>query len=440
MGWPTAATRVSAVFQPQPDSRIHRRSRRSARVKTARTLLSPALCPRSEIVQLMNRTSLFQVARSVMAAASFITLGSAYANAQTEIVLHTKDATRVNGAWQHVSDTTAASGSRLWNPDRGAGKLSTAFASPTDYFELTFNAEAYQPYRIWLRGKAENNAWTNDSAFIQFSGSLDYYGAAINRIGTTRAMVVSVEACSGCGVSGWGWEDNGYGGAGLLVYFATTGPQTIRIQRREDGMSIDQVVLSRAAYYSSSPGKTQGDTTILPHHEARRPRPPPPAPEPPPGARESDRWLGGRPDVGPRHASRATGAELPTRPRRRVLATGCRTRARPSSRARWPRLLITSTSRSRRKPARAIACSCAGRPTRTSTRTTRPSCSSAARSTASGNRPRCASDDQRHDGEHRKLCRLRRVWLGMVRQRLRRVGKPDLLRHDRTADAARPAP
>ena len=30
------------------------------------------------------------------------------------------------------------------------------------------------------------------------------------------------------------------------MYFATTGPQTIRIQRREDGISIDQIVLSPA--------------------------------------------------------------------------------------------------------------------------------------------------------------------------------------------------
>ena len=152
----------------------------------------------------------------------------------------------------------------MWNPDRGRAKLSSASAAPADYFELTFNAEAYKPYRLWMRGKADNNAWTNDSVFVQFSSSLDYYGAALARIGSSDAMVVSLEACSGCGVSGWGWEDNGYGGAGLYIHFATSGTQTIRVQRREDGVSIDQIVLSPATYLNTPPGALKIDTTILP--------------------------------------------------------------------------------------------------------------------------------------------------------------------------------
>lgn len=229
----------------------------------------------------MNRNWVFGVARSLLAAASFITLGSAHANAQTEIVLHTGQATAVSGDWQLVGDGSAASGVRMWNPDRGRAKLTTPSASPADYFELTFNAEAYRPYRLWMRGKADNNAWTNDSVFVQFSSSLDYYGAAINRIGTAEAMTVSLEACSGCGVSGWGWEDNGYGGAGLYIHFQTAGPQTIRVQRREDGISIDQIVLSPYNYYTSSPGSTTNDGTILPSTGSQS-YAPPPAPEPVP--------------------------------------------------------------------------------------------------------------------------------------------------------------
>jgi hypothetical protein len=40
--------------------------------------------------------------------------------------------------------------------------------------------------------------------------------------------------------------------------------QTIRIQRREDGISIDQIVLSRVTYLARSPGATKNDATILP--------------------------------------------------------------------------------------------------------------------------------------------------------------------------------
>ena len=51
---------------------------------------------------------------------------------------------------------------------------------------------------------------------------------------------------------------------GPLVYFATTGSQRIRIQTREDGLSIDQIVLSAARYRAFSPGTTKNDTVIVP--------------------------------------------------------------------------------------------------------------------------------------------------------------------------------
>ena len=42
------------------------------------------------------------------------------------------------------------------------------------------------------------------------------------------------------------------------------GPQTPRIQGREDGISIDQIVLSPDLYLSTSPGALRNDVTILP--------------------------------------------------------------------------------------------------------------------------------------------------------------------------------
>lgn len=210
----------------------------------------------------MDRKRLTRFTAALFAAA-LTTLIAAPAAAQSEIVLHAKNASAAVGDWHWVTDATAAGGMRMWNPDRGAGKLSTALASPYDYFELTFNAEAGRAYRIWVRGKADHNAWTNDSIHAQFSGSVYASGGASYRIGTTNSASVSVEACGGCGLSGWGWEDNGYAGLGTLVYFAKTGAQTVRIQRREDGVSIDQVVLSASKYLTSSPGATKNDSTLL---------------------------------------------------------------------------------------------------------------------------------------------------------------------------------
>jgi hypothetical protein len=88
--------------------------------------------------------------------------------------------------------------------------------------------------------------------------------AAINRIGSTKAMVVSIEEGTNAGLSGWGWGDDSYGGFGNPIYFATTGPQTIRVQVREDGISLDQIVLGADTYATVAPGTTKNDTTIVP--------------------------------------------------------------------------------------------------------------------------------------------------------------------------------
>jgi endonuclease/exonuclease/phosphatase family metal-dependent hydrolase len=50
---------------------------------------------------------------------------------------------------------------------------------------------------------------------------------------------------------------------GPLVYFQSTGTQTIRVQSREDGFSIDQIVLSPAQYLLSPPGALMNDGVIL---------------------------------------------------------------------------------------------------------------------------------------------------------------------------------
>lgn len=182
----------------------------------------------------------------------------------TDIVLYAADATAIVGGWRLVADTTAAGGQRLSQLDAGAAKLTTALASPTNYFELAFNAEASRAYRLWIRGKAQSNSYANDSAHVQFSGSVTSTGSATYRIGTSSSTVFVLEDCAGCGVSGWGWTDNGYGVIGPLIYFATTGPQKVRIQQREDGLSIDQLVLSPATYLDAAPGATKNDTTIIP--------------------------------------------------------------------------------------------------------------------------------------------------------------------------------
>ncbi len=178
-------------------------------------------------------------------------------------MLYAADAVRAAGAWSLVADTTAAAGKRMANPDAGAAKLTVPLAAPANYFEITFQADAGVAYHLWMRGKAAQNYWGNDSAYLQFSGSVTSTGAATTRIGSTSAETVSIENGVNAGLSGWGWNDNAYDGLGSPIYFATTGPQTIRVQVREDGLSIDQIVLSPSAYLSVAPGAAKNDATIL---------------------------------------------------------------------------------------------------------------------------------------------------------------------------------
>ena len=184
--------------------------------------------------------------------------------ANHDVVLHAGDA-QLTGNWRLQPDTTAASGARVWNPNANLPKRTAALATPADHVELTFTAEAGRPYRLWIRGKAENNYWGNDSVFVQFSGSVNAGGAPVYRIGTTSATEYNLESCSGCGLSSWGWEDNGWG-SGVLgpeLYF-TPGPQTIRLQIREDGLSFDQIILSPQRFLTTAPGPAKQDTTIYP--------------------------------------------------------------------------------------------------------------------------------------------------------------------------------
>jgi PKD repeat protein len=142
-------------------------------------------------------------------------------------------------------------------------KVATPLASPANYFQMTFPANSGQAYHLWIRGKAANNSYSHDSAYVQFSDSVTSTGAATDRIGTASAAAVVLQGCTGNPEQGWGWEDNGWCGAGTNVRFQTTGTHTIRLQLRESGFEIDQIVLSPQTYLSAAPGSRTSNSTIL---------------------------------------------------------------------------------------------------------------------------------------------------------------------------------
>ena len=188
----------------------------------------------------------------------------------------------LHGNWSTLADATASGGAALSNPDASQSKISPALSTPANYFERTFSATHGVPYHLWVRLKAQNNALGNDSVHVQFSGSTDSFGSATWRIGTpSSAEVVLQGGPSDPSVGGWGWADNGWGAIGGNIYFDADGPQTMRVQQREDGAIVDEIVLSPDTYLSSPPGPRDNDSTVLPENDGFASPPPPPPPPPP---------------------------------------------------------------------------------------------------------------------------------------------------------------
>jgi hypothetical protein len=193
------------------------------------------------------------------------TTGSGTTAAASEVVIYANDVTSLFGTWSKVADSTAAGGIKLTSVDNGVAALDAPQANPANYFDATFQAQAGTRYRVWLRIHALADSKFNDSVFVQFSDSVDAGGAATYRTGTPGGYAVNLWTCSTCQSFGWGWQRNAYWLADTGdVWFQNTGTHTIRVQNREDGAEIDQIVISPVTYATNAPGPVSNDTTIVP--------------------------------------------------------------------------------------------------------------------------------------------------------------------------------
>ena len=161
---------------------------------------------------------------------------------------------------------SAAGGQLLSSADSGWANTSGPSTAPANSVDFTFSAPSATAYHVWLRMRATGNSKYNDSVYLQFSDAVDAGGAAIFGLGTTTGVTVNLAPdTSNSGLSGWGWQDGTYWlTQPKTLRFATTGTHTLRIQTREDGVQIDQVVLSPASYLTTAPGQASNDATILP--------------------------------------------------------------------------------------------------------------------------------------------------------------------------------
>jgi regulation of enolase protein 1 (concanavalin A-like superfamily) len=185
----------------------------------------------------------------------------------TNVVIYANDvaASGLHGSWSKATDSTSPSSVKLVTPDNGISNPNNPAASPTDYFEVTFNADANTPYRIWLRLKATANSKFNDAVWVQFSDALAS-GAPVYQLNSTSGLLVNLATDSAAGsLNNWGWQNTAYWlSQATTLTFANSGSHTLRVQIREDGVQLDQIVLSPSTYLNSAPGSVTNDNTIVP--------------------------------------------------------------------------------------------------------------------------------------------------------------------------------
>jgi hypothetical protein len=203
---------------------------------------------------------------NVVVAAAPATATSATAT-PNEVVVYASDIASANrhGTWTMASDATSPGGLKLTTPDRGVVNADTPLANPSSYVDVPFSAVANVPYRVWVRIKAGQDSKYNDSVWLQFSDATAG-GTGIYRIGSGTGLLVNLATSAGAkSLRGWGWQNGAYWlTQQTAVTFPVSGTHTLRIQVREDGADLDQIVLSPATFLNAPPGAVSGDATIVP--------------------------------------------------------------------------------------------------------------------------------------------------------------------------------
>jgi regulation of enolase protein 1 (concanavalin A-like superfamily) len=185
----------------------------------------------------------------------------------TEIVIYASDIAngQLHGAWTTAPDATSPNGVKMTTADAGWSSIQQPLAAPADYIDVPFSAEADTPYTLWLRIRAISNNKYNDSLWVQFSDA-QVGGSPVYPIGSTAGLLVNLATDStATSLNAWGWQNGAYWltQAGTVT-FPTSGMHTLRIQLREDGVELDQIVLSPARYLHNPPGPPTNDSTIVP--------------------------------------------------------------------------------------------------------------------------------------------------------------------------------
>src|SRR5439155_14882394 len=119
---------------------------------------------------------------------------------------------------------SAAAGVKLTTPDNNVANTAAPLASPADYVDVTFNANAGTPYTLWLRLQALNNSKYNDSLWVQYSDAQSG-GSQVYPLNSSSALLVNLATDTAAGsLNAWGWQNGAYWlSQATTVTFATSG-------------------------------------------------------------------------------------------------------------------------------------------------------------------------------------------------------------------------
>ena len=188
-----------------------------------------------------------------------------------DVVLYASEALVRVGSWSPVSDASAAGGQRLNNPNAGAARLDTPLANPAHYFEMSFTARPAGPTVSGcaarrLTTRATTTRSMRSSTAVSMREGLRATESARPRGHTsTWKRLTAPASTAGDGRT----TDSAPGVLGPVIYFSASGTQTIRVQVREDGFSIDQIVLSPDTFLNSAPWGQQARFDEAPEAERR---------------------------------------------------------------------------------------------------------------------------------------------------------------------------
>ncbi len=210
----------------------------------------------------------------ILAVIATVAAGTAAPADNLDIVVRAADISQaaLHGAWTLVGDPLSEGGMKLavWRdarPDDGRDgpdpldAHSRPLGSPSDYFDIAFNARAGVPYRVWVHMKSADGR--TGSVWLQFSDAA-VSGARAYAIGTPTGLLVTARACAGCNGAEWSWRDTSWSIAQpSTVTFTTDDVHVLRVQAANGAAELDRILLSVGP---AMPAGTQETPAIASRH------------------------------------------------------------------------------------------------------------------------------------------------------------------------------